>query len=244
MRVGASLCGQQSATKKASRARSRVGARSAPWLAMSAFLLIIVIASADSKAQTPPTSDAKEHYRRGTAAYNLGKYATAAQEYEAAYEITLDPALLFNVAQSYRLAGDAKKALLTYRSYLRAAPTGDRRALAEAKIRELEADKTGNNVAAATTAPMPTPADTAMGHEAAPLPAAVAPTAHSDEMSGRLMLEDKVPPSTDASSITHRWIFWAGIGAVVAAGIVTAIILSGSGSSTPNPQTTLGTMRF
>jgi tetratricopeptide (TPR) repeat protein len=193
-------------------------------------------------AQAPQTTEAREHYRKGTAAYNLGKYANAAEEYERAYEITLDPALLFNVAQSYRLAGDNKKALLTYKSYLRSAPTGDRRELAEAKVRELEAEKNGNYEA--TPASVPPLVDKPMDHDVSAAPAAPVPPAHADESSTRLMLDDKVPPPADSSSITHRWIFWAGIGTVVAAGVVAAIILSSSGSSTPNPQTTLGTMRF
>ena len=108
---------------------------------------LIVVAAATFAFTLLPTSaaiaqvqtgDAREHYRRGTAAYNLGKYAEAAHEYELSYEATLDPALLFNVAQAYRLAGDRNKALTAYRSYVRSAPEGDKRELAEARIKEIE----------------------------------------------------------------------------------------------------------
>ncbi len=64
-------------------------------------------------------SDAKEHYKHGTAAYALGKYAEAAGEYEAAYELAPEPALLYNAAQAHRIGGNKQRALTLYQSYLR-----------------------------------------------------------------------------------------------------------------------------
>jgi hypothetical protein len=73
------------------------------------------------------------------AAYNLGHYAEAAAEFEAAYRLFLDPVLLFNIAQSYRLNGEPEKALNGYRSFLRTAPAGMRdRVQAERWRQELE----------------------------------------------------------------------------------------------------------
>ncbi len=46
--------------------------------------------------------------------------------------------MLFNIAQSYRLAGESEKAITAYRSFIRSAPKSDQRGLAEAKVRELE----------------------------------------------------------------------------------------------------------
>src|SRR4029077_15087755 len=80
---------------------------------------------------------AREHYRKGTAAYNIGHYADAAPEYEATYEITLDPVALFNTAQAYRLAEENQKAVLAYKGYLRAAPAGPQREIAQQKLDEL-----------------------------------------------------------------------------------------------------------
>ena len=47
--------------------------------------------------------------RKATAAYNLGRYTEAAKEYETAYEKTLDPNMLFNVGQAWRLAGNGRR---------------------------------------------------------------------------------------------------------------------------------------
>src|SRR5437899_1197325 len=62
---------------------------------------------------------AMEHYRKGTRAYDLGRFLEAATEYEKAYEAKETPALLYNLGQAYRGAGELQKALNCYRAYLR-----------------------------------------------------------------------------------------------------------------------------
>src|ERR1700690_4301321 len=88
-----------------------------------ALALLVVVPGI--RAAAPPKDVATAHVRKATAAYNLGKYADAAKEYEAAYEQTLDPNLLFNIAQAYRLAGDREKAITAYRSFIRSAPQSE-----------------------------------------------------------------------------------------------------------------------
>lgn len=62
---------------------------------------------------------ARTKVSEATAAYNLGYYEDAAHHYEEAYRLILDPALLFNIGQAYRLAGKPERALTAYRSFLR-----------------------------------------------------------------------------------------------------------------------------
>jgi tetratricopeptide (TPR) repeat protein len=62
--------------------------------------------------------DAKGHYERGLAAFALGNYQIAADEYEKAFAIKPDPALLYNAAQAHRLAGNKARALQLYTNYL------------------------------------------------------------------------------------------------------------------------------
>src|SRR5579883_1728847 len=60
-------------------------------------------------------------------AYGKGKYAEAAQKYQAAYDITKDAALLVNIGESWQRAGGGGKAVVAYRAYLQAQPAaGDR----------------------------------------------------------------------------------------------------------------------
>lgn len=65
---------------------------------------------------------AREHFERGTRLYDLGQYADAAREYEAAYKAKDDPALLFNCGQAYRGAGEPEKAVTFFKSFLRRMP--------------------------------------------------------------------------------------------------------------------------
>ncbi len=57
---------------------------------MRAVLLIVLLSSAAASAE--PT--AKQRFERGTTLYDLGKFNEAAHEYEAAFELKNDPALL------------------------------------------------------------------------------------------------------------------------------------------------------
>jgi tetratricopeptide (TPR) repeat protein len=98
-------------------------------------------------ARADDTAAAREHYQKGTAYYDLGRYQDAIKEFEAAYEIKSDPALLYNLAQSHRLAGNPEQALHFYRTYLRRVPKAPNKAEIEGRIAALEqqiAQKGGN----------------------------------------------------------------------------------------------------
>lgn len=89
-------------------------------------------------AKVAPETEAKAHYGRGTSYYNLGRYAEALAEYEAAYLAVQDPPFLFNIAQCQRKMGHDQEALGAYRSYLRVAPNAPNRAEVHKRIAELE----------------------------------------------------------------------------------------------------------
>jgi len=98
---------------------------------------VLLLASSAARADDP-TAVAREHFNKGTTLFDLARYREAAAEYEAAYEARNDPALLFNIAQTYRLAGDNTKAIAFYRSYLHRMPRASNRGEVEAKIAELQ----------------------------------------------------------------------------------------------------------
>ncbi len=91
-----------------------------------------LLAGAPARAQesTPPSisprdeAAAKLHYEKGTAAYALGDFVEAARQYEEAFRLKLDPALLFNAAQAQRRAGNRQRAIELYENLLRVFPTG------------------------------------------------------------------------------------------------------------------------
>src|SRR4051794_29733188 len=84
-------------------------------LSLTVALLLGVI----GPVRADDASEARMHYERATSAFALGKFADAASEYEKAFELKSDRALLFNAAQSHRQAGDKQRALLLYQNYLR-----------------------------------------------------------------------------------------------------------------------------
>ena len=79
-----------------------------------------------------------EHYERATRAYDIQKYPEAIEEYQKAYEVGGDPAMLYNVAQAYRLNDQLTEALHAYRRYLQRSPTARNREDVERKIADLE----------------------------------------------------------------------------------------------------------
>jgi tetratricopeptide (TPR) repeat protein len=84
------------------------------------------------------TEGARAHYKKGLAAYALGRYGDAAVEYEAAFALEPDPALLYNAAQAHRLAGNKQRALLLYQNYLRLFPNPENRAEVQRHIATLK----------------------------------------------------------------------------------------------------------
>jgi tetratricopeptide (TPR) repeat protein len=82
---------------------------------------------------------AKEHFRLGHVHYKAGRYADAVREFEAANAIKPHPIFLFDMAQAYRLAGDAAHAIEMYRAYLAVDPMAKNRKSVEQKIEVLRA---------------------------------------------------------------------------------------------------------
>jgi tetratricopeptide (TPR) repeat protein len=81
--------------------------------------LLVACLALPAAAAGGATEDARAHYERGTSLYALGKFAEAAQEYEKAFELKPDPALLYNAAQAHRIAGNKQRALFLYQNFLR-----------------------------------------------------------------------------------------------------------------------------
>jgi len=127
--------------------------------AFAAVLGAMLLCAGTAGAQSPdkavdPKVAAKEHYTRGTSFYDLGRYEDAIKEFEAAYQLKNDPAFLYNLAQSYRQAGNHEQAVHFYKTYLRYVPKAPNRADIEEKIKAEEqlAAKGGGTT---TTTPPP-----------------------------------------------------------------------------------------
>lgn len=107
----------------------------------------------DTEDEDPVIAEARAEYKSGSDAYALGNYEVAVKHFERAYELSQEPALLFNLGQSYTrwydISNDVehlKKARRLYENYvLNVGSTSldeqgqaDARADAQARIAEVD----------------------------------------------------------------------------------------------------------
>jgi tetratricopeptide (TPR) repeat protein len=197
---------------------------------MRAMLIAVVIfgtASArDGSARAESsTVAAKAHYEKGTTLYDLGKYLEAAREYEEAYSAKNDPALLFNIAQAYRLGGDSPAALRTYRSYLRRVPDASNRQDVERHIANLQ--RVLDEQKRASTAP-PTDTMQPAQMQAPSLPTASVPT---PAIPSATALPTASPPPPKRVPLYKKWWLWTAVAAVAVVGAGVGIAVA---ETTPN----------
>src|SRR5882724_9259765 len=106
---------------------------------------------------------AGKHFSAAQEAFGAKHFKTAAAEFEAAYGITKDPVLLYNVAESYEKAGEGHKAVANYKAYLRDQPQAQDKAEVQKRIKAIEqkgyklASQSAPGDNPPTTAPTPPP---------------------------------------------------------------------------------------
>src|SRR4051812_45291270 len=103
----------------------------------AAILLLLGLAGV-ARAEDPDAEAARQHYKSATGHFAVGEFADAATEYEAAFKLHQDPALLFNAAQSRRLAGENQKALVLYRNFSHLYPNSPQLPAVKEEVVELQ----------------------------------------------------------------------------------------------------------
>jgi hypothetical protein len=208
---------------------------------LPAVILVCLLALptvAQAAAPTAADSEAKQHFERGTSAYALGDYSEAATEYERAFKLKPDAALLYNAAQAHRLAGHKERALQLYESYLNVfgAQIKNREDVTRLVLNlrhSIEADRSS------LSAP-PTSMATPHGDTPAPTaPPATAPPAASETSSEATPAVVATAPAP-RPLVKRAW-FWGVVGGaavVVAAGITLGVVLGGP----KDPKGTFGSV--
>ena len=117
---------------------------------MKALLICLLCASV---AYADPASDeqAHAHFRQGRAYVEAKVYDKAIEEFQAAYKLAPLPDLIFNIAQAYRLEGDADRSLAAYKQYLSAQSQGEEADESRAHVAELTKIITTRNAQNAAT---------------------------------------------------------------------------------------------
>jgi tetratricopeptide (TPR) repeat protein len=205
-----------------------------------AALQILLVCGPVSAAQS---SAARKAYEAATAAFGLGHYADAAEKYEKAFSLHPDPALLYNAAQAFRLAGNSKRALELYRNYLRLYPDGSNADEARVQVSALGKVVEGEAPPASASPPASPP-------PSAPLaPAPVAPIAAAPTPGPApappLFAAPPLVSSPDATVVataspaepapSHTWI-WIAVGAAAVVGGTIAVLLATRSDSFPDPS--------
>jgi len=156
--------------------------------------------------------------------FAAGEYKEALEIYARLYAETMHPTYLRNIARCHQNLGNPDKAISSFREYLRKAHdlTPDQRKEIEGYIAEMEHLKQSKEKSAEPAA--------------APPPAAPPPAAPPAETTQPLV----GPPTVTATGTTgddggafytRAW-FWGVVAGVVAAGVVTAVLVSRDGGPT------------
>jgi tetratricopeptide (TPR) repeat protein len=203
--------------------------------------------------------EAKLHYDQGNLHFNLDEWPQAIEEFKAAYRAFPDPTFLYNIAQCHRKLGNPTDASSFYKNYLRERPDAPNRAEVEKRIEEMQAQIAAQNKARETTAaaavappssapsvPTATPAPTGGPTQQEPpppmTPAAASPSpvqgsasqpaeSHVAPAGLDLTTSTTAPQSPPSNGLTSKWWFWTAAGAVVATGVIVAVVATSQGSS-------------
>ncbi len=106
---------------------------------MKACLVIAALCAAPLAVRGDDiTPKARVFAERGRELHAQGNYAAAVDAFKEAYVISPAPALLFNLAQAYRLEGACEDARIMYRRYLASDPPPEGRAIAETQLVNVE----------------------------------------------------------------------------------------------------------
>jgi tetratricopeptide (TPR) repeat protein len=220
----------------------------------SRALVIGVLLGAAAPAGAGGVDEARDHFKRGTAAYALGNFQKAAEEYEIAFSIEPDSALLYNAAQAHRLAGNKQRALTLYQNYLRFYSNDPKVKNQDEVRRHIEtlrhaietdnktanapptgpAQMRGRSSASATPPPSTTaPPPVREPSTTAPPPATTTPP--QSEAPAAAVSETPPPQRSEKPIYKKAW-FWGVVagGAVVVAGVITLGVVLGSGTDYPS----------
>lgn len=125
---------------------------------MKSFLTIMVLSMAFAVSLHTYVADANDvtkiraaaHFKKGSDLFEKGDFGSAAQEFEAAYELSPHPRVLFNIAACLDKGGKNAEAVAAYRRYL--AETDDHSDLGSirARLSELETKVSGLRIGCPT----------------------------------------------------------------------------------------------
>jgi hypothetical protein len=185
------------------------------------------------------TEQAREHHRAAEAAFEAGRFDEAFRQWEQGFNLSGKPLFLLNMAHAERRRGELRGARALYKRYLVMEPQTKLRAQVEEVLTQIDgalaADEAAKQPAAPPSEPAPLPALTPAPGVTSASPLLDPPGAPAVN----LLAAEPAPPAP--RPVYKRWWFWAGAGAVVAAGVITtALLLRGDSYSKSGSLGTVG----
>jgi len=182
---------------------------------MKLSTLLFVVCLSPSLAFADEASD---HIAKATSYYNIQDWQHALDEYKQAYTLDPKPETLWAIAQTQRLAGDCRGAIMTYRAYQRGASTAGANAAQEAINKctaDLEARQKAIDAALAKPLPDQSPSNPNNAQPPTPVSQPPAPTP----------AQPAAPPP--APQAPRHWaldplgdtLFVVGVGGLIAGGV-------------------------
>jgi len=207
--------------------------------------IFVAMAALGGVAQASDTKGGQAHARKANSLAAAGKCKQAVPEYNTAYRLLKDPALLFNRAECLRKLGKREQALYDYRKFLEEMPSAPNRGVVESRIAALDPGAgvqakpivqlppaevpAPAPVASPTLTPTPTPTvEKPALHAAAlraPLPAPEPPA--PAPAAAPAMVIDQAPPPAPPSSDGRAWLWLSLATVVVAAAAGGALYVTG-----------------
>lgn len=190
-------------------------------------LLMLIVSSSQTAYGAAEDAKLQAQTDKAKAAFGLGHFKEAAEAYEAAFALKPAAALLYNAAQSHRMAGNKGRALDLYQSYLRLYSEGRNRAESEQHVANLtKALEDERRVATAPpngmAAEVEAEAEPKPAQSPAPLPGPRVPETNETQTS-QIMVSQADASHADEPLTSKTW-FWVGVGGGVVA--VTALVLA------------------
>ena len=221
------------------------------------FVALIFACSLAGLARVAQAADDRRELE-GRALFAKGEYSQALDVFAKLFAEKSDPIYLRNIGRCYQKLRQPEKAIDSFREYLRRSRVKPReREEVDGFIREMQELQAAQAAQAPQARTEPTPArgdnessragdSTPAPAPAMPSPAVTAPPARAPADGSPTLItvrtEAAPAPASEDDSVLSRWWFWAGVGAVVAGGVATAIVLSGGSAGSERPNCPSGVM--
>lgn len=184
---------------------------------------LILLSGGVARAEDPDAEAARQHYKAATGHFAVGEFSDAAAEYEAAFKLHQDPALLFNAAQARRLAGENQKALVLYKNFLHLYPSSPNIPVVREqidKLQEVVAAEAKAKSSPPTNTVEPRPDQAQQQQQQTTATTTPAPATTTTPPPPATAATEAPPPSNEKPPFWKKWWFWTAIGVVVVAAVV------------------------